>query len=244
MTSTHELVAGATVPLVVVDEGPIRFLALNRPQSRNALTREMRAALPAILGAAERDETVRTVVITGVDPAFSAGVDTRDNDPLRPVLPSPGEVLRAARKPIIAAVNGACVTGALELALSCSFIIASELAFFADTHARMGLLPSWGLTALLPEAVGARRARHMLATGERIDAGTAVAWGLANEVVAHDRLLQRCREIGAAVAATPDGALEPILTGVDAGVRSARSAALAAEHEAFTRTRLRTADDG
>src|SRR5439155_15648394 len=105
-------------------------------------------------------------------------------------------------------------------------------------------LPSWGQTALLPEAVGVRRARHMLATGERIDAGTAVAWGLANEVVSHDRLLERCREIGAAVAATPTGALEPILGGVDIGVGSARSAALVAEHDAFTRGRLRRSDAG
>jgi enoyl-CoA hydratase len=244
MRSAQELVAGATAPLVVVDDGPIRFLILNRPQSRNALSREMRSALPGILGEAERDRAVRTVVVTGVDPAFSAGMDTGDGDPLRPVLPNPGEALRSVRKPVIAAVNGACVTGALELALSCSFIIASESAFFADTHARLGLLPSWGQTALLPEAIGVRRARHMLATSERIDARTAVAWGLANEVVSHDRLIERCRELGGAVAASPDSALDAVLAGVDAGARSARSAALAVEHDAFTRGRLRPQADG
>jgi enoyl-CoA hydratase len=244
MPSTDELLAGHTDPLVVVDDGPVRFLILNRPKTRNAWSREMRTALPGILGDAERDRSVRAVVVTGVDPAFSSGVDTRDGDPLRPVLPNPGEVLRAVRKPVIAAVNGACMTGALEVALSCSFIVASEHAFFADTHAQLGLLPTWGQTALLPEAVGVRRARHMLATGERIDAATAVAWGLASEVVAHDRLLERCREIGAAVASLPEGALERVLDGVDSGARSGRAAAIAAEHHAYTQARLRPVGDG
>jgi enoyl-CoA hydratase len=91
--------------------------------------------------------------------------------------------------PVICAVNGACVSGALEIALSCSFVVASERARFADTHAMLGVVPTWGLTALLPRAVGVRKAREMSGTGAFVDAAEALRIGLVNHVVPHGQLL-------------------------------------------------------
>jgi enoyl-CoA hydratase len=199
-----DLIAGSDLPLVVADRGPVRMIVLNRPAVRNALTRQMRRDFAGIVADADADSRVAVIVMTGADPAFSAGVDLRergDGPPPPPVRPYPGTVLRAARTPVIAAVNGACVGGALEMALSCSFIIASERARFADTHAKLGLFPSWGQTALLPRAIGIRRARQLILTGAFINAATALDWGLANEVVAHAALLDRCVEIGSLIAA-------------------------------------------
>ena len=92
-------------------------------------------------------------------------------------------------KPIIGAVNGVAVTGGLELVLNCDFLVASERARFADTHARVGVHPLWGLTVLLPQAIGIRRAREMSATGNYVDARLALEWGLVNWVHPDDRLI-------------------------------------------------------
>jgi enoyl-CoA hydratase len=105
------------------------------------------------------------------------------------VKPNPGEVLRGCATPVIAAVNGPCITGGLEMALSCTFILASERATFRDTHARLGLMPGWGLSALLPRAVGGRVAAEMTLTGRPLDATGAYAAGLVNRLCPHDELL-------------------------------------------------------
>ena len=94
---------------------------------------------------------------------------------------------------MICAVNGACVSGGLEIALSCSFIVASERARFADTHARLGVIATWGLTALLPRAVGIRKATEMSITGNFVDADEALRIGLVNHVVAARRPVARHR---------------------------------------------------
>jgi enoyl-CoA hydratase/carnithine racemase len=139
-------------------------------------------------------------VLTAVDPVFSAGVDFKrlERGPRETGSPldiTPAGALRAMRKPVICAVNGACVSGALEVALSCSFIIASERARFADTHAMLGVVPTWGLTALLPRAVGVRKARQMSITGQFVDATEALRLGLVNHVVPHDELLPFALEL-------------------------------------------------
>ncbi len=114
-------------------------------------------------------------------------------------------------KPIIGAVNGVAVTGGLELALNCDFLVASERARFADTHARVGVHPLWGLTVLLPQAIGIRRAREMSATGNFIDAATALEWGLVNHVVAHDELLPTARRLAADIVSSDQRAVRAIL---------------------------------
>jgi enoyl-CoA hydratase len=205
--------------LLVETRDRIATVTLNRPAKRNALNAELRRSLRDVVRAIESDDDVDVAVLTGADPAFCAGLDLtefagadsglrdaslsgdgRDRGPLGP-----------RTKPIIGAVNGVAVTGGLELALACDFLIASEHARFADTHTRVGILPGWGLTVLLPEAVGIRRARQMSATGNYVDAGTALQWGLVNQVVAHDTLLSVCLELAGAVVSNDQSALKALL---------------------------------
>jgi len=231
MTAVTELVAGCDDPLVAVTCGPARIIVMNRPNARNALTRQMRRDFPAIIGAADGDDAVSALILTGADPAFSAGVDLKEraSGKSTPIKPNPAEVLRAARKPIIAAVNGACVTGALEMALSCSFIVASSEARFADTHAKVGIVPRWGQTALLPNAIGIRRARQMMLTGAFIDAQTALEWGLVNEVVGREQLLDRCLELAGQIAGADTKSVASQLRALREIDAAALSAGLVAE---------------
>ncbi|MBU6217174.1 MAG: enoyl-CoA hydratase/isomerase family protein, partial [Acidobacteria bacterium] len=114
-------------------------------------------------------------------------------------------------KLLVGAVNGPAITGGFELALNCDFLVASERARFADTHARVGIMPGWGLSVLLPQAVGVRRARELSATGNFLDAPTALAWGLVNHVVAHDRLLPFARKLATDIAGNDRAAVRQLM---------------------------------
>lgn len=198
------LVGDRDEALVVRDHGAIRFIVLNNPARRNALNEDIRRGLAERLAEVSSSEAVRVVILTGRGGAFSSGFDLSElRRPGGPAIvrPDPGEAVRRAGRPVIAAVDGACMTGGLELALSASFILASDRAVFADTHARVGIFPAWGMSALLPRAVGIRRARQMSLSGEAIDASTALAWGLVNEVVEPSRLLPRAIAIAEAIIA-------------------------------------------
>ncbi|STZ74196.1 enoyl-CoA hydratase [Mycolicibacterium fortuitum] len=193
-----------TATLRTEQHGAVRVLTIDRPEAKNAMHGELRAALRAAMTEADRDVAVHAVILTGVDPVFSAGVDFKrlersPDETGSPLDPTPAAVVRAMRKPVICAVNGACVSGALEVALSCSFIIASERARFADTHALLGVVPTWGLTALLPRAVGVRKAREMSVTGAFVDAEEALRIGLVNHVLPHDQLLSYTLDLAARI---------------------------------------------
>jgi enoyl-CoA hydratase len=185
----------------------IATVTLNRPEARNALSSEVLRQLPRLLQEAESSDDVDVIVLTGTDPAFCAGLDLKE-------LGSAGRLLgdssgadgrpnaSGARgpfpplsKPLIGAVNGVAVTGGLELALSCDFLVASDRAKFGDTHTRVGVMPGWGLTVLLPQAIGVRRAREMSFTGNFLSAEEALQWGLVNHVVPHDELLAFTRRL-------------------------------------------------
>jgi enoyl-CoA hydratase len=197
----------------------IATVTLNRPERRNALNAPLRRALHETSRRLEQDPEVDVVILTGADPAFCAGLDltefTTDSSGLRdPSLLSDGRdrgPLGAHVKPIIGAINGVAVTGGLELALACDFLIASERARFADTHTRVGVLPGWGLTVLLPQAVGVRRAREMSVTGNYVDAELARSWGLVNHVVAHEELLSTCRSLATAIVSNDQTAVRALL---------------------------------
>jgi enoyl-CoA hydratase len=182
-------------------------LTLSRPSKRNALSAGLLTALAEHLQAGLDDSATRAVVLTGTDPAFCAGVDL---DGIEAGVQFPEDAvrsLRAAPVPVIAAVNGAAITGGLELALACDFRIGSERARFADTHARMGVTPGWGMTARLPQAVGQAWARQISLTGAFVDAETALRIGLLNELVPHGQLLDRAVELAGLIARTkPDAA--------------------------------------
>jgi enoyl-CoA hydratase len=188
--------------------GDIRLVTIDRPEKKNALSNEMRSQLCELLAELDVDDSVRAVVLTGEDPVFTAGVDFTDIDPAfnardAQFSVNPGRALRAMTTPVICAVNGACVSGGLEIALSATFIVASTQSRFADTHARLGVVPTWGLTALLPRAIGVRRARELSITGNFIDAATALQIGLVNHVVAHDELIPFSLELANQIASTP-----------------------------------------
>lgn len=216
-----------TADVVVVERrGAAAIVTLNRPEVRNALNHELRSGLYRALAEADGGDAA-AIVLTGADPAFCAGLDlkalardgltrTEADDADRSAPRSP---LPPLDKPLIGAINGVAVTGGLELALTCDFLIGSERAAFADTHARVGVMPGWGLTVALPQAIGIRRARQMSFTGNYVDAAQALAWGLLNEVVDHDDLLDR------AVAIAED--MSSIAPASLAGVRNAYLAAAA-----------------
>ena len=180
--------------LLVQDADGIRTITFNRPEVKNALSIAMRDEFCELVADADRDASVRAIVVTGTDPIFTAGVDFKERNPTtdasqQRATVNPAQALRATRTPSICAVNGACVSGGLEIVLSASFIVASERARFADTHARLNVVPAWGLTALLPRAVGVRKAKEMSLTGNFVDAPEALRIGLVNHVVAHERLM-------------------------------------------------------
>jgi enoyl-CoA hydratase len=218
--------------LHVTNRDGIRILTIDRLESKNALHGPLRSELCVAIADADGDDAVRAVVLTAVDPVFSAGVDYKhlDRGPGETGSPldlTPASALRAMRKPVICAVNGACVSGALEIALSCSFIIASEHARFADTHALLGVVPTWGLTALLPRAVGIRKARQMSITGDFVDAAEALNLGLVNHVVAHENLLPVTLALAARIPANM--AVGEMLTLYARGEDTSLAGALAAE---------------
>jgi enoyl-CoA hydratase len=198
--------------LLVDDTDGIRTITFNRPEAKNALTSAMRERFCAVLSEAEQRSDIRVVIVSAVDPVFTAGVDFKEvssggattwNAYDAQFAINPGRALRAMTTPVICAVNGACVSGGLEIALSSSFVVASERARFADTHARLGVVATWGLTALLPRAVGIRRAREMSITGNFVAADEALRLGLVNHVVAHDQLDAFARSLAADVSDTP-----------------------------------------
>jgi enoyl-CoA hydratase len=189
----------------------VATVTLNRPEARNALSGALTRELDDVITELDGRTDVGCIILTGADPAFCAGVDLkalstepraaqqeRQSGPMAHL-----GFLPPHETPVIGAINGPTVTGGLELALCCDFLIASEHARFADTHARVGAMPGAGLTIRLPQLIGIDRARRMSFTGDFIDAATALAWGLVVEVVAHEALLPRARELAAAVVSIP-----------------------------------------
>jgi enoyl-CoA hydratase len=199
----------------------IAVLKLNRPEKRNALNGELTAALRKGMADADADDAVSVIVLTGADPVFCAGVDLTDigggaPDRFTPGTESePGRPWKRTTKPVIGAVNGAAVTGGFELALQCDFLIASERAAFGDTHARVGLLPGWGLSVLLPQAIGVRRAREMSLTGNFLSAEEALHFGLVNHVVPHGELLAFTRKLASDIAGNDQRAVRALLAEYD-----------------------------
>ena len=218
--------------LLVEDTEGVRTITFNRSSVKNALTLAMRQEFCRLADAADRDPLVKAIIITGTDPVFTAGVDFKERDPSfdprqRQFTVNPGRALRAIQTPSVCAVNGACVSGGLEIALSATFVVASERARFADTHARLNVVPAWGLTALLPRAVGLRKARELSITGNFVEAEEALRIGLVNHVVPHDELLPFTRDLVHQFTEAPAGA--EVLALYDQGVDLSFNAALALE---------------
>lgn len=177
------------------------WITLNRPDALNAMNDQVVDELPRALDAAEADQSVRAIVITGKGRAFSAGADLKyvldilrsgDAEKVRAFMLSAYGLfnrVEATEKVTIAAVNGIAAAGGIELLLACDLAVAAESAKIADAHANYGLLPGGGSSIRLPRKVGPTRAKQLLFTGEFLPARTLLDWGLLNEVVADDALV-------------------------------------------------------
>jgi len=188
----------------------VRTVTLNRPNSRNALSAALRSRFFAALSDAEADDGVDVVIVTAADPVFCAGLDLKElGDTTQ--LPDISPKWPPMSKPVIGAINGAAVTGGLELALYCDILIASERARFADTHARVGLLPTWGLSVRLPQKVGIGMARRMSLTGDYLSADDALRCGLVTQVVPHEELLSTARAVATSIVGNNQKAVRALL---------------------------------
>ncbi|ESZ88249.1 MAG: enoyl-CoA hydratase [Blastomonas sp. CACIA14H2] len=177
----------------------IAIVTLNRPEAMNALSKALRAELAEAMLAVASDDAVRAVVLTGAGTrAFTAGLDLKELGASTEGLgaanatsprDNPVKAVEQCAKPVIGAINGVAITGGFELALACDVLIASTNARFADTHARVGIMPGWGLSQKLSRMIGISRAKELSLTGNFLDAATAERWGLVNRVVAPEELL-------------------------------------------------------
>jgi enoyl-CoA hydratase/carnithine racemase len=195
-------------------QGPAAWITLNRPAKRNALSPAMLAGLHQALDRADSDSGARVLVLTGAPPAFCAGADL---DFFRARLDEPDGCdrflaaviepltwlmtrLRASERPVIAAVNGACAAGGLELILACDLIVASAGATFTDAHARLGIAPAAGAAAGLVRAAGEFRAKRLLLASEPHDAATMAGYGLVTEVTEPHELANRVTALAATLS--------------------------------------------
>ena len=193
--------------IVEIDAG-IAVVTMNRPAAMNALSRQLRADLAATMRALEADPEVRVVILTGAgDRAFTAGLDLKELGEqglaaanAEGADENPVKAIELLTKPCIGAINGVAITGGFEVALACDVLIASDRARFADTHARVGIMPGWGLSQKLSRLIGPYRARELSLTGNFLDATTACAWGLVNRVVAPHELLPTAKRLAADMA--------------------------------------------
>ncbi len=193
------------VLLIEKSEG-IATLTLNRPQAMNALSRQLRAAIITAFDQLREQQDVDVVILTGAGRAFCAGLDLKElggesggGSDVGDAVSGTTMVRALAQfdRPIIGAINGFAITGGFELALACDVLIASTAARFADTHARVGILPGWGLSQKLSRAIGIYRAKELSLSGNYLSAEQAADWGLVNRVVEPAELLPACRALAA-----------------------------------------------
>ena len=211
MTKAASSSASESADILLIDtRDRIRTLTLNRPAARNALSAALRGRFFQALREAQAASDVDVVIITGADPVFCAGLDLKELGE-NSVLPDISPKWPPMTKPVIGAINGAAVTGGLEIALYCDILIASESARFADTHARVGLLPTWGLSVRLPQKVGVGMARRMSMTGDYLSAEEALRTGLVTAVVPHGELLEAARQIAVTIVGNNQKAVRALL---------------------------------
>ncbi len=214
----------------------ITVLTLNRPDALNALSLALRAELVSTIDAVANDDSVEVVILTGAGRAFTAGLDLKELGSDSSSLGAPGRSLDDAiadlHKPLIGAVNGFAITGGFELALMCDIIVASTEARFADTHARVGVVPGWGLSQRLPRLIGLPRAKELSLTGNFLDAATADRWGMVNRVVEPDQLMSTCEQIAADILTTDRATRDEILRIQEAGWMGSLGEGLELEQQA------------
>ena len=187
--------------ITVERDEAVAIVTLNRPDALNALSRALRAEISRVFTELAGDKDIRAVVLTGAGRAFTAGVDLKEAGETGFALGADGGDIDIAKAitaypwPVIGAINGFAITGGFELALMCDVLLASENAKFADTHARVGIMPGWGLSQKLSRLIGISRAKELSFSGNFLDAETAERWGLVNRVYKADELLPAARKL-------------------------------------------------
>ena len=191
----------------------VAVVTLNRPEAMNALNLKLREELIVLARELDADESVAAVVFTGAgDKAFCAGADLKERgtrteqqlyDERRYFRGQWISFVASMAKPTIAAINGYCLGGGLELALQCDLRIASAKAVFGLPEVTLGFIPGAGATQRLPRAVGLQKAKELILTGRRFDASEAQEMGLVLRVVPHEKLLEEARSLARAIAANP-----------------------------------------
>ena len=195
--------------IILQSEPPVLTIQLNRPDVLNALNNALMRELVEALEAADADDAVRAIVITGNAKAFAAGADIREMAGATAVEMlvrdqfARWDRIRKIRKPLIAAVSGFALGGGCELAMMCDIIIASETARFGQPEIGIGVIPGAGGTQRLTRAVGKARAMEMVLTGAMIDAREALAAGLINRIVPVEAFLGEALALAREIAGKP-----------------------------------------
>lgn len=228
-----------TLVTTQIEDG-IAIVTLNRPEAMNALSRALRAELAAAMRAVDADDAVRCVILTGAgERAFTAGLDLKELGTDTSNLgaanatsaeENPVKAIEQCRKPVIGAINGVAITGGFEVAIACDILIASTNARFADTHARVGILPGWGLSQKLSRIIGISRAKQLSFSGNFLDAETACAWGLVNSVVPADELMTHAKGLARDIASVDSGMVATYKKLIDEGYAMSFGDAMAHEH--------------
>lgn len=185
--------------IILEKKDAIAKITLNRPEVLNALDVATLLEVQRALEIVQKDDSIGVVVLIGMGRAFSVGVDLKSlggekfgegnvGDEINHAARGLIQAIENLPKPIIAVVNGFCLTGALEIALSCDMIVASENSRFGDTHVRWGFRPTWGLSQKLPRTLGIMRAKKLSFTAEMISAEEAERIGLISKVVTAEEL--------------------------------------------------------
>jgi enoyl-CoA hydratase len=208
--------------LIEVTEG-VALLTLNRPMSLNALNRLLRESLVAALRTMDEREDVRVIILTGTGRAFCVGLDVkeigRSGDNVTDSVGSAdiGATIGRLRTPIIAAINGLAVTGGFEITLACDMVFAAESAYFQDTHAKIGLLPGWGISQRLQRVVGPYRAKEISLSARKVPAAEAVTLGFVSRMVPDAELLTEVRVVAQAIAQWSPKHIERLKSLIDRG---------------------------
>ena len=226
--------------VLVTRDDAVATVTLNRPEAMNALSRALRAEFAAVMRGLAADDGIRAIVLTGAgERAFTAGLDLKELGADTGNLgaanaegadENPVKAIELCPQPVIGAINGVAITGGFEVALACDILIASTNARFADTHARVGVMPGWGLSQKLSRLIGLGRAKELSLTGNFLGAEAARDWGLVNRVVAPEELLPAAQALARDIASADPAMVRAYRALIDDGYALPYGEALALEH--------------
>jgi methylglutaconyl-CoA hydratase len=227
--------------LTIERDGGTVWVTLNRPEAKNALSRPLNLELAELAARLAADAEVRTVILTGAGDAFSAGADLKerrgvsaaDSGPFIDAISGAISAWAAMPRPTIALLNGAAFGGGLELALACDFRLAAEAAVMGLSEVRLGIMPGAGGTQRLSRLVGVARAKELVLTGRRIDAGRALEIGLVSRVVPAAELRRAGQELADELAACAPLSVAMAKRAIDEGASLPLGDALALERRCY-----------